>query len=1098
LEFSGIDVYIGAPIEVASEREVFAALIGELSEARVHAIVFANFNVARRQLDFLVATDSLTLVIEAKSFSRPVRGGVNGSWRMQLPGGATKGVGNPYSQALAAKNALRDALREFGVEQEGYPNACVAITPQIPKGSVLPPNDFKVTITDLQGLSSVLRKPSGFALPLSQWRSFALEIQLRRVATSDEALDGSVMKWSDLLARYRAEFARLHSADARSLQSDTYLLDDDHVDAFQVARRAGVDGDDLLIAGPSGCGKTLLLKMIAIQAMNHGQVPVLLQAKYFTGRFQELVEREASLLGVSRSKDLIRSAMVMGFQLLLIVDGYNECSLDLQLALTRSLAAATRRFDCRLVISTQLSVARPDLLAAVSVNVSRPSDQLKAAISGINYETGGDHLKELLDSVSSGFEADLVGRVGASLAEGASRFALFDAYARQKLGADQFDGVRLLAAVASHLGNRVSFSLSIRELDRLAAAQRVSGEVLARIVAAGMIVRRGDRISFRHELIQCAFVAESLARDSHQEIGKALRLLLEPLHRNSRALILGAYDDDEFVAGILSATADADLVRRAAVGECGIFARSWVRAACAVVLEKLNNEASGLRFSLGAGSWGVAGVSADSALHWAPSELALMPTICNELWGGGHAEAVLTAVGNLDRSLDRAFRELEGEPGIRKSALRDGLFADAYLFGRDVGMVQLFRSISGGRVVLGRRERALPEDFLSEWALAQSPGQIYLMLMLTRFSGGREGALPYILPLMGERWSGLPYHLQLEILNYTHFVIPSGEVARQELVNALDALLPRLNPVLSGMVLEALEGMGALEEQSFAHSEIVKAELQALLTGPVNVESCQHAWVAYLSQFDHPFSSRYCEVISYLSHDDRKRFLGMACMGAGEAGLFLAPAIQKLASFRDHSVAPAIARWLNLPRIESVMPQDAVSAFVWAHSAFGMLGAELPARQLADDSMAGSALASLGDLYYWMHREDLTPDEVEFRSNGALGALLDPRQTCAASALRLVVDSTSYDSDMRESVVRRFPAAVLDICRGCLMRPDQQGGYFPHFKHELDGVVRFSIELLGYGGDGMDLPILRKLSRDSKMGDSAINAIRMIEDRATR
>ena len=121
LDLSGIEIYVGAPVEVASEREIFLALVKMIGEARMQAIVFANFNVGRRQLDFLVATDSQTLVIEAKHFARRVRGGVNGIWEMDLPGGASKGVGNPYLQALEAKNALRDALRERGFELEGYP-----------------------------------------------------------------------------------------------------------------------------------------------------------------------------------------------------------------------------------------------------------------------------------------------------------------------------------------------------------------------------------------------------------------------------------------------------------------------------------------------------------------------------------------------------------------------------------------------------------------------------------------------------------------------------------------------------------------------------------------------------------------------------------------------------------------------------------------------------------------------------------------------------------------------------------------------------------------------------------------------------------------
>jgi len=1098
LDRSGVEIYIGAPIEVLSEREVFLALIKWLSEARVSAVVFANFHVGGRQLDFLVATDSATLVIEAKAFSRSVQGGVNGLWTMKLSSGLRRSVGNPYAQALAEKNALRDALRQSGFEHQGYPDAAVVITPKIPKGSDLPPNDFKVAITDLQGLSSTRLQPTGLALPISQWRRFASAIHLRRVETPQEALDQSFLNYRDLLAAYRAELERLHSADAGSLLADTYLLDGTPSDPIQVAARAGVDGDDLLIGGPSGCGKTLLAKKIAMRGLDRGQVPVLIQAKYFTGKLQDLVEREVSLLGVPTSKDLIRLALATGFQVLLIIDGYNECRADLQMALTRSLAAASTRYGCRLVISTQLEISRPDLISAVSVTVSRPSNQLKAAISGVGSQSGSYRLRELLDSVSSGFEADLVGRVGSELAEGASRFALFDAYARKKLGADQFDGVRLLAAVAKHLVDRISFSLSIRELDRLADSHRVSSDVLGRIFGTDMIVRRGDRVSFRHELIQCAFVAESVARASRREVDKALDDLLAPVHHSSRSLILGAYEDDELVAEVLSATRDADLIRRAAAGECGSMARNWVTAASTRVLEKLAHEASSLRFCPGLGVWGSGGCDWESALYWTPSELALMPTICDQLGEGRHIQALLRVVGTLDLSLQRAFWELESEPGTKKRALLDGLFADTYVLGHDVGMARLIRVISEGRIAVRRRELALPDEILRGWAVAESPGQLYLMLVLTRFSGGKEAALPYILPLLGERWSGLPYHLRLELLHYTQLLNPTNESCWRQLVDALEALLPKLNPVFSGIVVEALEGMGALEDQSFEYSNVVKVELQAILSGPCSAEKCQHAWGAYLCQFDHPFASRYFEAVNELGSDEKKEFLRMACLGAEYAGLFLTSVIQELAKTNDPGVAPALSKWLELPKVDSFMPQEAIAVFVWAHAAFGMLGMELPARQLAGQSVAGLALESLADLYYWIHRGDLVPAEIEARSSAALNRLLDPNQTGAASALRLVVDSTVHEGEMRESVVQRFPALVIDVCRRCLQSPDQQTGYFPHFKHDVDGVVKFAIDALGYIGDQDDLRILRRLSRDPKNGASAISAIRMIEERTVR
>lgn len=79
---------------------MLAVPIEHLSNTGAWAAIFANIHIGGRQIDFLVATDSPTLVIEAKYFSRRVRGKVNGLWQMHVSESAWKNVGNPCVQAL--------------------------------------------------------------------------------------------------------------------------------------------------------------------------------------------------------------------------------------------------------------------------------------------------------------------------------------------------------------------------------------------------------------------------------------------------------------------------------------------------------------------------------------------------------------------------------------------------------------------------------------------------------------------------------------------------------------------------------------------------------------------------------------------------------------------------------------------------------------------------------------------------------------------------------------------------------------------------------------------------------------------------------------
>jgi hypothetical protein len=234
-----------------------------------------------------------------------------------------------------------------------------------------------------------------------------------------------------------------------------------------------------------------------------------------------------------------------------------------------------------------------------------------------------------------------------------------------------------------------------------------------------------------------------------------------------------------------------------------------------------------------------------------------------------------------------------------------------------------------------------------------------------------------------------------------------------------------------------------------------------------------------------------------LSPDERKRLLAMACRGADYAGMFVATLIQELVEHSDRSVAPAIERWLELPVVDSFMPQESVSVFVWAHVALGMLGVPLPARDGHEDSPAKAALTAFGELYYWIHRRDLEARYLDQVCAPALGVLLKPDQYGAASALHIIIRSMLHEDGVRESVIRKFPSVVASICRNALRLPEHQVGYFPHFPHDKREVLRFLVDLIGSLGGMGDLPLLRSLSEDMDIGASAIKAIRHLEGRAS-
>ncbi|GAB2731442.1 nuclease-related domain-containing protein [Comamonas sediminis] len=175
-----IDLYIGSPIEHESERTVLIELLRLLEMSGTAATVLANVYLKGRQLDLVLGTDRLTLMLEAKSCTAPLRGSENGSWSTLTRSGRWKTTRNAYLQALDEKNALRDSLREHLGEVTGYPNAHVVFVPGLAPRSELP-SDHKVTFGGIEEIADQLAQHSGLRCTAEQWRTFADRQRLERV-----------------------------------------------------------------------------------------------------------------------------------------------------------------------------------------------------------------------------------------------------------------------------------------------------------------------------------------------------------------------------------------------------------------------------------------------------------------------------------------------------------------------------------------------------------------------------------------------------------------------------------------------------------------------------------------------------------------------------------------------------------------------------------------------------------------------------------------------------------------------------------------------------------------------------------------------------
>ena len=110
-----------------------------------------------------------------------------------------------------------------------------------------------------------------------------------------------------------------------------------------------------------------------------------------------------------------------------------------------------------------MPLERGDLLPARSYAVEISDTKTKLAIAqqaarGVSAEP----FAELLGTVGSGLEAKMIGQLGQQLPPDTSKYGLFDAYVRERLGSAASDGIRALSRIAGMMTERISFGLSVR------------------------------------------------------------------------------------------------------------------------------------------------------------------------------------------------------------------------------------------------------------------------------------------------------------------------------------------------------------------------------------------------------------------------------------------------------------------------------------------------------------------------------------------------------------------------------------------------------------------------------------------------------------
>ncbi len=1077
-------IYIGAPIELASERAVLADLVDRLNRNQTQYVVFANVQVGGRQLDCIIATAGSVTVFEVKQSRTPVRGDVNGSWTRLDASGEWRPYGNAYQQALEAKNALRSAMSGIKPVGDFYPDAWVVFFGGLPTGSAVTTGDFKVGVTTLAELPASAPIGASMAPPwnLDDWRRFAASLSLTRVTAHEALAPDTVRAQLDLLRRYNAAVAEEYGRDG-----GRWIAEDDLPAALQAA---AAEGSGLAIIGPSGCGKTLMVKWLAARLATAGSPVFYFAAKDFAGDWAKAVRREIGLLTDVQPLELLRAAATSDRGIFLIVDGLNELA-GSEAGALRGLRALARRYDAKIIVTAQ--GPPPAGFEGLSiVSVGRPSAGLKRRIA----ERAGGPLQDaaigFLEVVGSGFEAEMVGGVGASLIGEATRLALIDQYVRARLGVHARAGAYGLRRLALALHSGLAFSMAEARVDDFMRDAGISFETCDALLATGLLVRRVGRVSFAHEMLLNGSAAFGLAAQASVDPAAFGARLSTPMLAPLAGEIIAGIEDLGTCRNVLEAVNRPDLIAGAVRGSYGHLAKSAARQLVSAAKARCISEIQAVTLELDTespahpGRWSEAG-----RYSWTPGELACLGAIGLLATSADGVQDYLDLCAAMDaRLLDERVR-LQPEAKAARIGLRSPSFALAYYgFGSEIGFSRIQHH---GHGAWGHE----PSQLLPLLDVAAvSSGQLHFYLENRRSFFGAEDRDRFaeeLIFVMRNRFSREPYHVQLAALHAVCFTREASEETLAELTQAIQDLdVAPTNWAIGTSVIDALKWLGALEDDAEGAREGIRAEVvEALADGADG----SLAMSVYTRMFDHPFDSIYYQEIHALAEHERHTIYRRA-LGSGEIkrSISLKWICDEVLKLDDPADFDLFARFTLLPDRTNPFPQDEWDAFTKSLRFLGRHGAPLP----PSDGVEPREIC-LNSIRVLVHAAE-SGRSGDLAAAGAAWASLESLPTGLVigclSEVHAAMTERHHWGDVQVpyeplDIRQKYPAECLRLARRFLEEASDVE-YFHQVPIRERGPT-FAFGTISSLGDRSDLDVLRRLGRGHPYSAFALAALKALD-----
>ncbi|NYF58812.1 NERD domain-containing protein [Micromonospora purpureochromogenes] len=1110
-----VEIYWGEEPTEQSERQFLAQLTADLRAHGVSALILANFFTSKgsRQIDFFVAAEAHACHVELKNYSGVLVGRQNGPWSTRRPDGSLEVIErqNPYAQAVGGRYAISDDMHAFVRDNEGVPrpasekrfytqfDSVVCVYPRLEPGSQVP-EDYKVRTLGYTHLLSLLATPGtrpGWTR--EHWLAF---IRMHGLVPAAESSAGRLplTEAQDFVTSYIRRFRGFYGRDLHELVPMQVQVGAETVPSTQLLGGLGRWSHAQLV-GRSGSGKSHLAKHAALGATEKGYVPVFVAAGMYEGRLSNLLDRSVARFSNNKAEELMHAARLLDRDVLLVVDGLNECSGSMVDRLVGDLSAFCLRTPALTLVTTQTEVKLPEPMSGQIISMgSVGKDERQALLASY----GTPAIAELCEPFATPYELSIASECAAELSGTPTSAELLAAFVRKRLSglAEPAATRDALRALALKLDEQVATSVPLNKAWRVVeehlAERGAPLGVLDDVLSSTLTTTEFGRWSFAHELIGRFLAAEALSL-RHKALPQLVKELSKPRHADLGRFVVGFEHDEERVGQLLLSLTNVSLFADGLAGVLGPTAERATRTAVRHSLEQATSSQATTTLLIHPEHELL--VSAGHKLS--PSDRALLSAAGSRLRKGELVDEIVSLLDATDaacrRSADTQARTEKRRPTPTAvvATVLVGMGSDR----TEVAAWHVLESCRTSGWNFKTNSAGPPVDTIESIyskASASTYGRLLLLCYLLRYTSGREVAA-LALGMLRLCWESDAYHLQLAGLDTIRSLAAAteGHPIRSEIVSFLESLSTD-NIFLSTQLVETMYSYDMIEPQT--DDTHIRRQIAEILQGGFTPENGELAHGIVSSQFEDIVGPPYYTAIEALSERERVALFTIASLGAPPYGFWNDWTLKQLIKSGSREALPAYEHWATNLNTDTAFVQEVATCYFLAMQGCAQFLDE-PPKLINRSTAEEESWECFGAIVFWLSH----PSSEHAAARNCAPAwqrLCTDLMPSAADPLHWIAQPGLLaffaldENPLIGQLLRAFPGEIRTILEWSL---EHQASLTSIFGRRRVGneLVEKVVQLLGMVGNAGTIELLRRYADDKTLGRGVIESLRMIQGRQT-